>query len=224
MSRLYTAPVVFRETLHPRTLERMLYWLDQCRTSHHKCSDLSTRLVPLPTRVLDVSMLPTQKQMLAKHLGWREQFQHEKCKLIQTSRGQLGHYAALSYCWGSSLPLTTTTTSLRDHESAISFNHLPRTLQDAVMILRYLGIDNIWVDCLCILQDSKADWEHEAAHMSDVYSNAYLTLAASRAKHCGEGFLGPRDRESPLVVNVEDDKGSFELYFQTCSKYWEEVS
>jgi hypothetical protein len=77
-----------------------------------------------------------------------------------------------------------------------------------------MGIDYIWIDCLCILQDSRADWEQEAARMVDVYSNAYLTLVASRAKHCGEGFLGPRSRDSPFCVNVEDEEGSFELYFQ----------
>lgn len=81
------------------------------------------------------------------------------------------------------------------------------------MVVRYLDIGYIWIDCLCILQDSKADWEHEAAHMADIYSNAYLTIAASRAKHCGEGFLGTRKVDSSLHVCVEDKEGSFELYF-----------
>jgi hypothetical protein len=205
---------VFRETLHPNTLTRMSPWLAKCNTSHPKCSHMSVRLVPLPTRVLDVSMLPGPEQMLGKHQILRTLFQGESCKLLQTSRGQTGRYAALSYCWGASLPLKTTTTNLQAHESAVGFDELPRTLQDAVMVVRHMCIDYIWIDCLCILQDSKADWEQEAARMADVYSNAYLTLVASRAEHCGEGFLGPRSRDSPFCVNVEDEEGSFELYFQ----------
>jgi len=158
-------------------------------------------------------MLPGPEQMLGQHDNWRDLFQAESLNLLQTSRGQRGRYAALSYCWGDSLPLETTTTNLQAHESAIGFEKLPQTLQDAVMVVRYLGIRYVWIDCLCILQDSKADWEREAARMADIYSNAYLTLAASRAKHCGEGFLGTRNIDPSLRACIEDEDGSFELYF-----------
>jgi hypothetical protein len=87
-----------------------------------------------------------------------------------------------------------------------------------------MGIEFIWIDCLCILQDSKKDWEYEAARMADVYSNAYLTVAASRAAHCREGFLGLRRRNCPVSVKIEDEAGLFELYFQKPSKKAIEVS
>ena len=192
----------------------MLSWLDTCNASHPGCSHLSTRLVPFPTRVLDVGMLPKREQMFGDDQAWRNCFRGHSCKVIQTSTARMGRYATLSYCWGSMLPLTTTTVNLKTHESGISFDELPRTLQDAIMIVRYLGIEYIWIDCLCILQDSKADWEHEAASMAEVYSNSYLTIATARAHHCGEGFLGPREMEAPLRIDVKDEKGSFELYIQ----------
>jgi hypothetical protein len=181
----------------------MLSWLNKCNTSHSECAHLSTRLVPLPTRVLDVSTLPGPEQMLGKQPIWREQFQDGKCKLLRTTKGQTGLYVALSYRWGTSLPLKTTTINLQAHESAIRFDKLPQTLQDVIMIVRYIDIRYVWIDCLCILQDSKADWEHEAARMADVYSNAYLTVAASRAKHCEEGFLGLRRRDRPICINLK---------------------
>jgi hypothetical protein len=156
--------------------------------------------------------------------GWRELFKGRYCKLVQTFHGQTGRYAALSYCWGASLPSTTTTANLQAHESGISFDTLPRTLQDAILVVRWMGIEYIWIDCLCILQDSKTDWEHEAARMADVYPNAYLTITASRAEHCGEGFLGSRAVRFPLCIDIEDDKGSFELYFQPPSTFTHEVS
>jgi hypothetical protein len=202
----------------------MLSWLDECNNSHPKCSHLSTRLVPLPTRVFDVSALPDQNQMLGKHQNWGELFQKKDCKLFQSSNGQTGRYAALSYCWGADLPSTTTTINLQAHKSAIDFSTLPQTLKDAIVVVRWLGIEYIWIDCLCILQDSKADWEHESARMADVYSNAHLTIAASRAEHCGEGFLGVRKVRTPLCVDIEDDEGPFKFYFQQRSDRSYEVS
>jgi len=202
----------------------MSSWLDSYDLSHPECSHLSTRVVPLPTRVLDVSMLPGQEQLFGTHQVWGDQFEGRDFKLLETSKGQTGRYAALSYCWGNTLPLITTTRSLEDHKSGIAFDELPRTLQDAIMIARYLDIGLIWIDCLCILQDSKTDWEYEAAHMADVYSNAHLTIAAARAEHCGQGFLGPRNVHVPLFLNVKDEHGSFELCFQKLPGLAAEVS
>lgn len=210
--------------MHPDTLNQMLSWLDECNNSHPKCSYSSTRLVPLPTRVLDVSALPKSEQMPDNCCDCRELFKGKDCKLVQTFYGQTGCCAALSYCWGASLPLTTTTTNLQAYQSAISFDTLPQTLQDAILIVRWMGIEYIWIDCLCILQDSKTDWEHEAARMAHVYSDAYSTIAASRAEHCGEGFLGLRTIPSPFCVEIEDDEGSFMLYFQQYSDPGREVS
>jgi hypothetical protein len=163
---------------------------------------------------LDVSALPKSEKMPNNCCDWRELFKGKYCKLVQALRGQTGRYAALSYCWGASLPLTTTTTNLQAHQSAIGFDMLPQTLQDAILIVRWMGIEYIWIDCLCILQDSRKDWEHEAARMAHVYSNAYLTIAASRAEHSGKGFLGLRTIPSPLCIEIEDHEGSIMLYFQ----------
>ncbi|KAF2107944.1 heterokaryon incompatibility protein-domain-containing protein, partial [Lophiotrema nucula] len=134
-------------------------------------------------------------------------------KLIETLAGERGQYVALSYCWGNHLAYTTTSDNLERHKKTISFSDIPRTLQDAMFLVRSLGLRYLWIDCLCIVQNDKADWEHEAARMADVYSNSYLTIAATRASHCDEGFLHLRrvkDRES---IRFEDDEGTFELYF-----------
>jgi hypothetical protein len=49
--------------------------------------------------------------------------------------------------------------------------------------------------------------------MADVYSNVYLTIAATRAKDCGEGFLHARKAKDQRIVSFEDEQGSFDLYF-----------
>jgi hypothetical protein len=75
----------------------------------------------------------------------------------------------------------------------IKFSGLPRTIQDAVSVTRRLGIRFLWVDALCIIQDSinGEDWTNESSKMADVYGNANLTIAAEAAKDCKitQGFL-----------------------------------
>ncbi|KAF2825366.1 HET-domain-containing protein [Ophiobolus disseminans] len=169
--------------------------------------------------------------MISAHGNWQALFSSGSCKLYKTSCKATGQYVALSYCWGKSLAYTTTTGNLKIHtqHGGIPFSQLPKTLQDAIFMVRYLNIGHLWADCLCIIQDDKADWEYEAAQMADVYSNAYLTIAATRATHCGEGFLQPRKVSDGDKVQFEDAQGHFQervlavrtLHFATNQMYWE---
>jgi hypothetical protein len=169
----------------------------------------------MPTRVLDLTSLPSRQDMAGDPHNWRQLFKDRSCKLRPMTPGTTGRYVALSYCWGKSLAYTTTSGKLAAHQQdgGIAFAQLPKTLQDALLLTRYLGLDFIWADCLCIIQDDKADWEQEAARMAGVYSNAYLTVAATRAAHCGEGFLQARKVGAGDLVHFEDILGAFDLYF-----------
>jgi hypothetical protein len=39
----------------------------------------------------------------------------------------------------------------------------------------------LWIDSLCIIQDSREDWQREAPMMCDVYQNAFLNISADHA-------------------------------------------
>jgi hypothetical protein len=56
---------------------------------------------------------------------------------------------------------------------------LPRTFQDAIRLTRLFDIRYLWIDSLCIIQNSIADWQTEVMSMPYVYSNSYLTISAS---------------------------------------------
>lgn len=43
---------------------------------------------------------------------------------------------------------------------------LPKTIQDAISVTRRLVFDYLWVDALCIIQDSKEDLNHDKARMN----------------------------------------------------------
>jgi hypothetical protein len=77
--------------------------------------------------------------------------------------------------------------------SGVSVKILPKTIQDAIYLTRRLGIMWLWVDSLCIIQDSVDDWAHESSVMGSVYENAVLTIAAIGAKNSEGGLHGMRD-------------------------------
>ncbi|KAI8265546.1 hypothetical protein K4K58_011224 [Colletotrichum sp. SAR11_239] len=67
--------------------------------------------------------------------------------------------------------------------------------------LSILGVRYMWIDALCIIQDSPSDWEKEAARMADVYENAFLTIATDAARDPTWGILTPRHLEK---ISVQD--------------------
>lgn len=103
-------------------------------------------------------------------------------RLLETC-GMRGRYVALSHCWGPQehRPLMTTQSSLADYMANITWDALPRTYQHAISATRRLGFEYIWIDSLCIIQDSHEDWLSESQRMGDVYQYAHITMAASHA-------------------------------------------
>jgi hypothetical protein len=53
--------------------------------------------------------------------------------------------------------MVTTTTNLEERKHSIPFDSMPLTFKDAIQITRELGIDHLWIDSLCIPQDSPED-------------------------------------------------------------------
>jgi len=103
-------------------------------------------------------------------------------------------YACLSHCWGPSQSLIKTLTATIDEfKQEIPWERLSRTFQDAADISRRLGIHYIWIDSLCIIQDSEEDWAEESVKMADIYANAFLTIAATKSKDGTGGCYSDRE-------------------------------
>ncbi len=64
---------------------------------------------------------------------------------------------------------------------------LPLTFQHAIAITRKLGYQYLWIDSLCIIQDSEEDWKVESLDMKRVYQMSALTIGAARGadSHAG---------------------------------------
>lgn len=160
-------------------------WITTCNLTHKSC----TTNGKLPQRVL--------------YVGTKAQHS----LFLHISRGGVGRYVALSYCWGNSHPPKTTLANLKEQRKCISFDTLPRTFQDAITVTRELGIRYIWIDSLCILQDQLSDWQTESSKMAAYYSNAYLVIAAAQSSNPDGGLFDSLGSYSPLKSHTTTEIG-----------------
>lgn len=111
-------------------------------------------------------------------------------------------YATLSHVWGEGKHTVLTKSTLESFKSSILPNTLPRCFQQAIFVARLLEIRYLWIDSLCIIQDSQNDWEAEAATMSSVYGNSILNIAMSSASQNTEGCFSQRDVRELRVPEI----------------------
>jgi hypothetical protein len=171
-----------------------------CIQGHERCGHAATKL---PTRVVDVGpsggsrepflYIPSDQQKPAPYNeddnpgtdpSW-EKF------LLDTRRESEGDflYTTLSYCWGNSQTFVTTLENLEDMKKNIPWHKLPLTIQDAILVTRGLGIRYLWVDALCIIQDSPVDWAAESKKMGDIYGGSFLTISAALGRDVHFGLM-----------------------------------
>lgn len=175
-------------------------WLHECVTSH-RCLELSSTSIQLPKRLVDV-------RGSAK----------DPVRLIET-QGDEYPYACLSHRWGSPEHerLLSTTRTIRDHMSKITWDDLPATFQDAVTICRSMEVSYCWIDSLCILQNedgltdgeveaTKLDFAQENAVMAKTYYNSYFTISADLSTHMDSGIFSTSTIYDHRI-EVPDDTG-----------------
>ncbi len=135
---------------------------------------------------------------------------------LRPTAGLKGSYLALSYCWGSKQSYVLTTKNLGLLIRELEVNMLPQTILDAIEVTKRLGFEYLWVDALCILQDStqaaaRQDMDQELALMDQIYANATMTIAAACAPSATDGFLKdrPRSRQNPFDIPCRLGPGQF---------------
>ena len=149
---------------------------------------------PLPTRFIDVGT----------HLS--------SPFLYESEPGEVGIWAALSYCWGKSQAVTTTSASLAKHKSSLALVALPSTCRDAILAARAMSIRYVWIDALCIVQDLAEDWQNEASRMCVVYENAIITFVAPEASSSDVGLSVTNLRRGTTEVDFEMSHNSERLH------------
>ncbi|KAI0813017.1 heterokaryon incompatibility protein-domain-containing protein [Xylaria sp. FL0064] len=153
-------------------------WIRVCDLTHETCRRFNTE----KPGEKPVSAMPTRLVDLGNPL-----------RLVQSGGIKSFPYVALSHCWGKTETLCTTTKNITEFMESIDLDSLPETFRNAIQVTRGIGIQYLWIDSLCIIQDDRDDWEYESAQMEQVFSLAYCTIGASSSKSSVQGFFPSRD-------------------------------
>ncbi|KAK1573942.1 heterokaryon incompatibility protein [Colletotrichum navitas] len=190
-------------------------WLDLCRKTHKgPCCQTddgrAERFIEMISHsyfgVIDVqNMQLTQLpcQSLPSPRGYRQP-PYREAALDQVKPEP---YVALSYVWGADPgAYTTRTENVMLHRTHGGLEEvlqkLPRAIRDAIDLARRLGFRYIWVDRLCIVQNSARSWKLNAYNMDLIYGNAALTICAADGD-ATRGLCAMR----PATRNTQQVKG-----------------
>jgi hypothetical protein len=167
-------------------LNRVDPWIQDCTENHQncRCTPWSISNEP-PTRLIDVGPPDGSRDpyLFIPPNSTRLQGDAQSEESTVNLR-----YIALSYCWGTSENFRTTTSTLTERIENIPWDGIPETIKDAILITRRLGVRYLWVDALCIIQDSGDDWKVESSRMKDVYGGAFLTISAALSPNVHHGI------------------------------------
>lgn len=155
-------------------------WYKQC-LGHTTCRNWKSESKVLPTRLIRINK-PDNADMSAN-----------LCETKDLLSDTL--YTTLSHRWGTGEIFKLLQSNLDDLRQEIPIKRLPKVFQDAMYVSIEIGIRYIWIDSLCIIQDSKdgEDWTHEARRMGDVYTYGEFNIAATGYKDGSSGLFSERE-------------------------------
>ncbi|KAF2821528.1 HET-domain-containing protein [Ophiobolus disseminans] len=197
-------PVLF-ERASPEFFQLLKEWTRVCDSEHDTCRRNEDHKPTIPTRLIEVGAC---------------------LRLVDAADVKSPRYVALSHCWGplkENEKFCTYKNNIQLLKKHIDLDTLPRTFRDAVTVARGLGIDYVWIDSLCIIQDDDDDWQNESRKMEQIFNVAYCTIGASSAKSSLDGFLTnplPRDvvalpfgtgNAAYACIDIDDFHGDVEL-------------
>ncbi|KAI9708359.1 MAG: hypothetical protein M1820_004063 [Bogoriella megaspora] len=140
-------------------------WFQSCKAQHSECHLPSAKHY-LPTRLLDIRSVDSKGEVY----------------LNLSDESHIAEpYATLSHCWGKARTLKLTSTNIGMLQSGIKVNSLSTSYKEGITVARRLGLHYVWIDSLCIIQDSDTDWRREAAQMANIFRNSEINIATAAA-------------------------------------------
>jgi hypothetical protein len=171
-----------------RTLELALRWLRDCRANHQQCI-VSRKEAKPPMRLLELDQ-PEENHIRVRNTS---------------SVKEVPSYMTLSHCWGTAQFLKLEKETIQQMYDGVEINCLPKTFQHATYVARKLGAHYLWIDSLCILQDSKEDWASESSVMGEIYKGSICNIAATVSASSNDGFLFKRHvrQNRPCIIKTK---------------------
>lgn len=201
--------------------------LDTCRSTHQRCrgrqltrsveprwqsksqdlemettniSDVPSRLLHIPPNesspvgLLDVSSMTDDQVNILHATG----------------------FTILSYCWGRQQAIMLTQQHDQLLRDGVAESDFHQTIADAIYTTRELKLQYLWVDALCIYQDSEEDKAIELPRMATYYNSATVTICAATASDCTKGFIHCREepcyRVGPIRLALSTNDAPRSMY------------
>lgn len=184
-----------------------MQWLANCTTHHAKCREEFIAGDWLPTRLIDVGVSGQQPRLIITSELKRE--------------SNVG-YVTLSHRWASTHVVKLESSNIDSFKQCIPLESLSSTFLDAVKATRALGFRYLWIDSLCIMQDSMVDWQTESTEMGSIYRNGVCNIAATGGSDNGSGLFQERNPHwvTPNKVRIQH-KGHDKIYLASLNNLWE---
>jgi hypothetical protein len=87
-------------------------------------------------------------------------------------------------------------------KSQVPLEELSQSFCEAIEFTQRLKVRYLWIDSLCIMQDSEDDWQAEAAMMSQVYKQSALNIAINSAKATSSGMFQVRSSDTRRCLSI----------------------
>lgn len=198
-----------RNTSSDPCFELVCEWFAKCVEGHSLCKITARTEVGYPSRLIELGSADSDYEL----------------RIYTKLKGSPeAPYLTLSHRWGAADFLKLTQSTFERLHRGFSIAELPQTFRDAVVVARKLGVRYVWIDALCIIQDSKEDWQYEAAMMGMVYKNAICNISATGAWDSREGCFCDRDTTlvDPYLVKCEWDSVPDQYYQVVDYAIWED--
>ncbi|KAI1804121.1 HET-domain-containing protein [Daldinia bambusicola] len=204
---------------------RIREWDSSCQTKHKYCNLNRRHRVAsglgantfFPSRVIDVEKADIGIVSLRDRA--------EVLALFGSKNDNYPVYWTLSHRWGetNAMPrlLKETERGLREGVKLDELPPINRTwpaFRDAALLVKRLGYRYLWIDSLCIFQDSEIEWQREAGMMVDIYRHSYCNISAIFSSHdpANTGLFRKRGLSCrlfyPFLINEDNDKPSWLWY------------
>ncbi|KAH7136357.1 heterokaryon incompatibility protein-domain-containing protein [Dactylonectria macrodidyma] len=183
--------------LSDQSIQRMKTYLNTCIQNHdmQHSECVYPGQIAAPLRLLNIS--------------------DSKVVRLEETDGKNLQYVILSYCWGPSrlvFDARTVMANLPGRLIGFATDTLPQTLQDSIALARRLEASHIWIDALCIVQDS-GEWIQESQRMMQYYEMALFTIVPIDSSGAELGFLRNRPEWVSDVIAWQGSWSHLQFYF-----------
>ncbi|KAI1213948.1 heterokaryon incompatibility protein-domain-containing protein [Annulohypoxylon truncatum] len=209
-----------------QSLQKIQGWISSCQGKHEHCRSfhLGAKMF-FPARIIDVTNASSNTIIVRDREEVMNQHEKEKRGRKMSCSGSSSEhmstssypdYWTLSHRWGDPNKITqllkTTESRLRE---GISLDELSPAFRDAILLVCRLGYRYIWIDSLCIFQDSTSDWHREVGSLVDIYRHSFCNISAISSSYnpAATGLFGRRRIRTrilyPFIANfrLRDQSG-----------------